>query len=139
MTIFSPDQVARARATLADPDQTLSSSHRVLRERIARHVLASAEAEGGSMKMVDPITLPIVDQESGNNGTKAAILLAKLAGDMASGDGALTFTLLATAAAICASAYDQPSDKALNHFARLFPVGRGIWLDIDERRGGPVQ
>lgn len=45
MDRFSPDQVARARATLADPDQTLSSSHRVLRERIARHVVASTEAQ----------------------------------------------------------------------------------------------
>ncbi len=45
MTIFSPDHIARARRVLADPYQAQSPNLRALRERIARHVIASAEGQ----------------------------------------------------------------------------------------------
>lgn len=45
MEDFSPDQIARARRTLADPDPTQSPALRAVSERVARHVLAAAEAQ----------------------------------------------------------------------------------------------
>ena len=42
---FSHDQIARARRTLADPDPTQSPALRAVSERVARHVLAAAEAQ----------------------------------------------------------------------------------------------
>lgn len=45
MERFSPDQIARARRTLADPDPTQSPALRAVSERVARYVLSAAEAQ----------------------------------------------------------------------------------------------
>ncbi|WP_124086569.1 hypothetical protein [Pseudogemmobacter humi] len=44
MPDYRPDQIEHARRTLARPDLTISPAHRALNERIARHILKSAEA-----------------------------------------------------------------------------------------------
>lgn len=45
MPEFTRDQIARAQHCLAHPDPHISPVFRALRERIARHVLASAKVE----------------------------------------------------------------------------------------------
>ena len=45
MEPFTPEQIARAIRTLADPDPTQSPALQRVREKVARRVLAAAEAQ----------------------------------------------------------------------------------------------
>jgi hypothetical protein len=54
MPDFTRDQIDRAGHCLAHPDPQQSPAHRALRERIARHVIASAEAAPRSKVVTIP-------------------------------------------------------------------------------------
>ena len=70
MPDFTRDQIARAQDCLAHPDPDHSPAFRALRDRIARHVIASA----GGERDRKVVTIPRAVFEAGLRGQRLAVI-----------------------------------------------------------------
>ena len=88
------------------------------------------------------ITVPppplAVDLANGDGSAAASVYLMYLAAQLAQNDGALNFTLLANAAAICGAACGHPPEKMINQFAACLPIGRDLWRDMTAEHAADV-
>lgn len=89
-----------------------------------------------------PPAPPAVDLSNGAGSANAAVYLTMLAAQLAQDDGALAFSILATAAAICGAVNGHQSDDMINQFAACMPIGRDIFMDMtaeDDEPEGDIE